>query len=218
MQYYTPGIMQGIQNASEPILGGAFRWSADRYARKWGREHGYADDSAEVKARADELCQHEVTHLPHAFVWTGSAAGLNILTQKFITKNPGKTSHLIYGKALGSIGTLALVLGLRTLAPAKIQQLDEWNTKNLAEPITRRVSRWLGIDDATVDRVLDKEREFADGHHIQEQAETQNPATTDHGSDKSSRESQLQTSAPNTHVHSQNASVSRPISLLRLIG
>lgn len=207
MQHYTPGIMRGIQNVTEPLLSKPFHWSADRYSRKWAYENGFDANSPEARARAQELYTHEVDHLPHAFVWTGSAAGLNILTQKAIGSK-GATSHLIAGKALGSIGTLGLVLLFRSLAPGKVQQLDDWNTKNIAEPLTRRISGWFGVDSATVDRVFDREREREDGHRIIEKT------VAEKSSDKAADEGRK----PAAKIHSAEAKLLTPTSFARIIG
>lgn len=165
MQYVAPGFMRGIQTVSEPVLGPAFRWSANMHARNWGRQNGIALNSDEVKEYADEVYEHEVTHLPHAFVWTGTAAIGNVATQKILFPKKYIPS-LVVGKAAGSFATLVTVLGFRTLAPGQAQKLDKWNTENIAEPATRKISRWLGIDEEVVERVLEEEREHLDGHQL----------------------------------------------------
>lgn len=164
MQHYTPWAMKGIQNVTEPVLGPLFQWSANRYARKWAYEQGMDDHAPEAREKAAEMYQHEVEHLPHAFVWTGAAAGLNVFSQKYITRSKATIDSMVLGKSLGSIGTLITVLGLRSMFPRKVEELDEWNTKNIAEPATRWVTRKLGIDDEVVERVLEEEKQMHEGH------------------------------------------------------
>lgn len=166
MQHYTPWAMKGIQATAEPFLGPLFHWSAERYAKQWAYEQGMADDAPEVRARAAELYTHEVEHLPHAFVWTGAAAALNVVSQKYITRSKATVDSMVLGKLAGSAGTLITVLGLRSVFPHKVEQLDEWNTENIAEPATRWISKRLGIDDDVVSRVLEEEHEMKDGHNI----------------------------------------------------
>lgn len=167
LQHYAPWAMDGIQTVTEPFLGPLFKWSSERYARQWAYEQGLPDNAPEVRARQQELYKHEVEHLPHAFVWTGAAAGLNIASQKYITRSKATIDSIALGKLSGSVGTLITVLGLRSILPHKVEQIDEWNAKNIAEPATRWVSKRFGISEDTVDKVLDEEREVRDGHHIE---------------------------------------------------
>jgi hypothetical protein len=158
VDYTMPWFMNGIQAVAEPVLGPAFRWSSARYAKDWAHEHGIAPDAPEVKQKQDEMYQHEVSHLPHAFVWTGAAAAGNLIFQKKALGVTSPWSHLAAGKLAGSAGTLLTVLSLRTLAPKTVDRIDEWNTRHIAEPLTRRVSGLIGIDADTVDKVLEESR------------------------------------------------------------
>lgn len=169
MQYVAPSVMNGIRTLTEPVLGGLFWWASGRNARHWGYEHGFEPNSPEVQARREEIYEHEVSHLPHAFLWTGFAAAGNVMTQKLMTPHR-YVSDMIKGKAAGSIGTLVTVLALRTLAPKTVEKIDRFNSDNIAEPLTRRIGSWFGIDNETVSRVLEREREFETGEQIIDEA------------------------------------------------
>lgn len=208
LQYVAPGFMRGIQSVSEPVLGSLFNWSANHAAHEWAEKHGLQDDDPAVRERANELYQHEVEHLPHAFVWTGSAAGINILTQK-IAGNKAPTWHMALGKLNGSLMTLAMVLGFRAFAPESAQRLDRFNSRHVAEPTTRWVSRLLGIDDKTVERVLEREREFDDGHQIKEKLRHRE-RHREHRHDEAHE--------PAPQVRAETAEALPPLRLSRLIG
>ena len=160
LDYTAPGVMRGIQTVAEPILGPVFQWSSARYAKQWAYERGLAPDAPEVIARKNEMYHHEVEHLPHAFVWTGAAAAGNLIFQKKVLGVGSPWGHLAAGKLAGSAGTLLTVLSLRTLAPSTVDRIDEWNARNIANPLTRKISGLLGIDAATVEKVLAEEKEF----------------------------------------------------------
>ena len=201
LQYVAPGFMKGIQNVSEPVLGPLFRWSSNHWAQEWGEKHGFANDSNEVRARAEEMYRHEVEHLPHAFVWTATSVGLNVAAQKALGSKD-KAWLTLVGKTGGSLATLGWVLGFRAFLPQTAQRVDAWNTKHIAEPTTRYFSRLLGVDSETVDRVLEREKEFADGHQIMEQ----------------SRLIKFSDDKPHSKVAADTAESLPPLQLTRLIG
>ncbi len=211
LQYYAPGFMKGIQTVTEPVLGPVFRWSANRYGRRWAREQGFDEDSPEAKARADQIYHHEVEHLPHAFMWTGSAAGLNIATQRLVGNRP-PIMHQAAGKAAGSVGTLITVLALRSFFPRSVQELDEKNAKYIAEPLTRWVSRQLGIDDETIEKVLQEERDFESG------ASVANSDMRVSYPEPYGKKDQELSATPKPHIATGNVEMLPPLQLTRLIG
>ena len=167
MDYAAPGLMRGIQTVSEPVLGPAFRWSSERHANKWAYEHGFESQSPEAKARAKELYDFEVEHLPQAFMWTASSSVMNLAVQR-LAGNTGYWRSMIAGKLNASLWPLITTLSIRSLAPNTAQRIDSFNTNYIAEPVTKRLSKLVGVDYESVQEALDEEHERADGHHILE--------------------------------------------------
>ncbi len=69
-QQYVPGFMRALEGGLEYTAGWAFKGGADSAARQWAKDHGKSSWDPETRAYATELYKHEVSHLPHAFLWT----------------------------------------------------------------------------------------------------------------------------------------------------
>jgi hypothetical protein len=123
VNHAAPNLARGIQAVSEPFMGPIFRLSADRQARKWGYDHGFDARSVEVQARAREIYDHEVDHLPHAFVWTAFSSIFNISFQRLLGNNKDPIWVLAASKVPASMMPLGVTLALRAAAPQTIQKL-----------------------------------------------------------------------------------------------
>lgn len=153
LQRFAPGFMHGIRRAMEPLVGSWFRSSAERGARHWAQKHGLAETSPEVEARAQELYEYEVSHLPQMAAWTVSSIGINYGVMKF--RNPGmKLTDFLAVKSLGSLVTAGLVLGARAASPTLAHGWDETVSRNLIVPATKILGTPFGVQAEHVDAVI----------------------------------------------------------------
>ncbi len=152
-----PKLMDNIRNVMEPVLGGYFRNGANRAAKKWAQSQGIAGDSSECQARAEEIYQHEVKHLPQALIWTASSISINLLAQKKLLGNPGPLWQLAVGKAVGASVSASLVVGARGMAPESARNWDRFTSKHLFLPATKAIGPLFGVDSDAVDRMAARE-------------------------------------------------------------
>jgi len=145
-QRLFPGAMDGIRNVLEVPLSPLFRMGAHRSAVAWATEHHLAVDGPEAKRKEHELYTKEVGHLPQTFMWTVSAIGLNIASQKYLLGNHDSWGNLLAAKGIGSAVTAALVVGTRSTIPAGAEKLDKFTSKHLINPVTGFVSGLFGVD------------------------------------------------------------------------
>jgi hypothetical protein len=139
MQRLFPGFMSSVSSYVEPAFSKAFKSSSMRDAKDWAIRHNYSVDSKECKERADRIYNYEIKHIPQALVWTTSAAGLNIVSQRALgSKAP--ISHLAAGKIGGSILTAGITLGGRMMFPRKAEKVDKFIGENLFIPIEDKIS------------------------------------------------------------------------------
>lgn len=154
-----PGFMDRLRGVMEPLLGPFFRNGARRSARRWAAENNVSQDSPEFAQRVEMIYRHEVDHLPQALMWTASSIAINLTTQR-LTGNRGPMWQLAAGKAAGASISAALVVGARGLAPQAARNWDRFTSQNLFLPATRAIGGLAGIDDAAVDRMVERENEL----------------------------------------------------------
>mgnify|MGYP000170839661 CR=1 FL=1 len=145
MQRYFPGFMQGIQTATQPLLGPIFRHGADKRARKWALEQGIALDDPRVKAKADEVFQYEVDHLPQAFTWTASSIAINIASQRWMFGNNHVPLWVLgVSKGVATAASAVALLGARSLFPDVVHKSDTWASKHIIQPSMRALGLKMG--------------------------------------------------------------------------
>lgn len=163
VQRMFPGFMQGLRDRIEPIAGAAYRGGAHRDAQNWGRKHGLALDSAEVKAREEYLYKHEMDHLPQAVVWNAFSIPINGAVQLGMEKPSavntpkkfmGFLTKFAIGKGFGTIFSNGILLGGRAVAPDAFIAWDKWNSDNVLKPVLYGPGQLLGIDKETADKVM----------------------------------------------------------------
>ncbi len=142
-QTYTPQLMQGMQSALEPVLGGAFRLGAKLSAKSWAARQGFTPDSPECKAKEAEIYAHEVGHLPQAALWTASSIGLNLATQR-ILGNKGALWQLAAAKAMGASLNTVAVVGARAALPQTARTWDQFTTEHIFEPTAEFTRKLFG--------------------------------------------------------------------------
>lgn len=160
-QRYAPGVMQKLEKTLEKVAGGMFRKTALHTARKEAQAFGGSVEAKAVEARAEELYQHEVKHLPLAAIWTASSIALNIGTQKLLG-NAAPLTHIAAGKGAGILFSSGLTVGLRALVPGKAQAWDRFSSEKLYLPATKKIGKLFGISGEHVDRMAEKQEKLAD--------------------------------------------------------
>lgn len=150
LRHLAPGVVNGIRSALSPIATPIFKRSSDRAAKKEFAAQGMDVNSPECQARAKEIFDMEMEHLPNAALWTVLSPAINITVQKGLLpkslRNDSPTSHLVAGKAIGSTVTSSLTVGLRNLNPKAAQKWDDTVTEKVAMPVLNVVSRLFGVD------------------------------------------------------------------------
>lgn len=158
LRQLAPGSVDVLRNIFKPLATPLFKQSTARAARKEFKAQGLDVDSPECAARAKQLFDQEMEHLPNAVLWTAVSPTINILTQKFILppkwRNPEPISHIVAGKAIGSTVTSGLTLGLRGLSPEKAQKWDDKMSEKVALPVVNIVSGMFGVDKAQLQQEL----------------------------------------------------------------
>ncbi len=159
MQRFAPGLMDGIGHGLSYIAGPVFRYGAERSGQAWAQQHGYAADSPQAKARAEEIYHHEITHLPQAAVWTVASTGICLGTLRALGDNYTLASNAA-AKLIGASASIAGVLGTRALAPETARSWDRWTSRNIYIPATKIVSGTVGVDGSVVERMAQKQEQF----------------------------------------------------------
>lgn len=150
MQRFTPWAMDGMRAVLEPLTGWMFRGGAKRASESWADKQGLARDHEAVVARARELYEYEMHHLPQMAVWTVASVLINFGVMKLLNKELDWGTFL-RGKALGAGTTAGLVFGMRAAAPDLAHGWDQTAGKHVVAPITRGVGKLFGIDDKAID-------------------------------------------------------------------
>lgn len=154
-QRYAPGFMNLIRRLSEPVLGGRFRSGAERNARSWAATHGFAENGEEAKAKAAELYEYELKHLPQAFVWNLFSIPINLFTQR-ATGNKASWGTLLTGKIFGSVISNGLLIGGRMLSPKTFGAIDKLN-EHVSLPVTNAVVKTLGMDGHSAEHAAEQQ-------------------------------------------------------------
>ena len=175
VQRMFPDFMHGLRKLLEPLTGWAFRLGANHTAQQWGRKAGFADDSAEVKARADMIYEHEVEHLPQAAVWNMFAYPIGAFGQKAMGHGRGY-GEIFKSKLVGAAVSNGLLIGGRMVAPGAAQQWDKVLGDNVFMPVGRVVGKAFGVDESTMEKVQKKHADMGWQERLEHEKET-SPAT-----------------------------------------
>lgn len=158
IQRYAPGAMEGLRNVLEPVMGPLFRKSAERAARQQATAFGLEADADAVQARADALYEHEMSHLPLAFVWTPISAAINLIVQKKFMHSEDSWGKLMATKAMTAAVATGTVFGVRSLFPTQIQNFETGVNQHVVSPAMQTVGQWVGMDRSSIKHALeDKE-------------------------------------------------------------
>lgn len=161
IQRFAPSFMQDIRNTLEPMLGWAFKWGAEGSAKQWGKRQFLDDSSAEVQNKQKEIYEHEMQHLPQAFVWNVFAFPVGMIGQRVEMFKHGMGDKAGWGrigkqKLIGAAISNGLLLGGRALWPSAFGGWDSFNSKNIIAPTTRVVGGLLGLDKEAIERGINK--------------------------------------------------------------
>lgn len=165
IQRTAPGFMHGLNTVLEPLFGDLFRMGANASSKVWAKKNGLDPEGPEARAKARSTYGHEVDHLGQAAVWTASAFGLNVGIQRMTETfkppvgGPQSWGKLIASKGLGSTVSSAALIGLRGFGPAAAENWDDWTSKHIFIPATRKVSQWIGLSDEAIKDFEKKEHE-----------------------------------------------------------
>ena len=163
VQRLLPGLMHGISKTVEPLFGDLFRAGAGASSKLWARKHGLDPNGPEALEKARTTYNHEAEHLGQAVMWTATAFGLNVGiqygTETWKPPIGGRTklSTLISAKGIGSTISSAALIGLRGFGPSVAENWDDWTSKHVFIPATRKVSHWFGVSNEALDRFEKKE-------------------------------------------------------------
>lgn len=155
MQRFTPGVMNGIRSALEPMVGGFFRRGTQRAAENWGIKNNLAADDQAVVDRAQELYEYEVSHLPQMAVWTLSSVLINFGVMKFRDRNLA-FKEFIGPKAAGAAVTAGLVVSARALSPNGAHSWDQTMGHHVVAPLTKLIGKPFGVKEEDVERFAKK--------------------------------------------------------------
>jgi hypothetical protein len=157
VQRLFPNFMHGLRTIFEPLLGWAFRGGANRTARHWGAEHGLAADDAQVKAHADAIYEHEVSHLPQAVVWNMFAYPIGAVAQKM--GGHGRSYPEIFkSKLVGAVVSNGLLIGGRMIAPGAAQKWDAMTSDTIFLPASKTLGKVFGVDEEAIERAAKKNK------------------------------------------------------------
>ncbi|MGE0755143.1 MAG: hypothetical protein AB7L92_08305 [Alphaproteobacteria bacterium] len=178
-QRYAPGFMDWVSGEMEKVLGKHYMRGAEAAAKQWAQKQGLYEDSAECRQHADEIYRYEVRHFGQAAVWTVASIGLNIASQKYITNNRHPVSYMLLYKTLGAATSAALLLGGRAYVPETFRKWDQWTADNIFTPSTKTIGKLFGVDEQTVDNVVNKEKELTEKkweERVEQKTEEATPA------------------------------------------
>jgi hypothetical protein len=171
---FAPRAVDVIRKMAAPIASPIFKRSTSRAARKEFMAQGFDPNSPECTARAQEMFNVEMRHLPNALLWTVFSPIINLSVQKGLLKtihrgdwdetgkirgkweNTSKLSHLALAKGIGATITSGLTLGIRNMSPKSMQKWDDKIASQVAGPIIERVSHLFGVDKEELKQHLDE--------------------------------------------------------------
>ena len=155
VQRLFPNFMNGLRNLLEPLVGWAFRGGANRTARNWAQNQGLAADAPEVKSYAEEVYQHEMSHLPQAVVWNMFAYPIGAVVQKNTGHNRSY-SEIFKSKAIGAIVSNGLLIGGRMIEPGAAQKWDAAMGERVLLPVGKKVGKLFGVDEKTMEHAANR--------------------------------------------------------------
>lgn len=155
VQRFFPGFMNVIRHALEPLAGGVFRKGANRDAQKWANDQPVPVSNEEVVAKAHELYEYEMSHLPQAVVWNAFSIPINLMTQRSMHSSLSYREMAV-GKIFGAAVSNTLLIGGRAMAPNTFHRWDQWNSSNIVVPITKTVGSVFGADTSKVDEIAQR--------------------------------------------------------------
>lgn len=178
VQRLFPDFMHGLRKILEPVFGWAFRLGANHTARQWAKKQGIASDAPEVKTRADMVYEHEISHLPQAAVWNMVAYPIGAFAQKAMGHGVAY-GQIFKSKLVGAAVSNGILIGGRMIAPGAAQKWDEFTSDKLFLPVSRTVGRVFGIDQKTMEKAAQRQKEGVDGQWQERVGESKQPAQRD---------------------------------------
>lgn len=157
LQHFAPDAMEGLRKTLEPVMGPLFRKSAERAAKQQATAFGLEIDNEAVQIRANELYEHEMSHLPLAFVWTPISAAINLIVQKKFLHDSHSWGELLATKAITATLATGTVFGVRSLFPTQIQNFETGVNQRVLSPVMQTVGQWVGMDRNNIRKALESE-------------------------------------------------------------
>ncbi|MFM9890987.1 MAG: hypothetical protein ACKVOE_10210 [Rickettsiales bacterium] len=160
VQRLFPNFMNSLRKLMEPLTGWAFRIGANHSARSWAKKEGLAADAPEVATHAEEVYQHEISHLPQALVWNMFAYPIGAVAQKM--GGHGRSYPEIFkSKLVGAVVSNGILIGGRMIAPGAAQKWDQVTGENVFLPVSKTVGKIFGVDGKTIEKVANKKKDNA---------------------------------------------------------
>ena len=160
VQRFLPGVMDGIRYVAEPVMGDLFRQGAKAATKKQMLDAtlaGYPLSKDAYQDHVRSLYHYEVQHLPQGLLWTGVAALLNVKIMKNVLKVPDAERILWEGKAKGAAISAGALFAFRGVATEQANHWDNWSTKHVFMPATKKIGHLFGIKEEDVQRLADKQ-------------------------------------------------------------
>ena len=155
IQHYAPWLMDGLRKGLEPVFGPVFRRSCHRAAKQQAAAFGVKANQEVINARANALYEHEMAHLPLAFIWTPLSATINVTLQKMVLQDRLSWGNLILSKAVASVMSAGTVFSVRSLAPTHVQKFEAGLNTNVLTPAAQWAGKLAGMDKETIRHALD---------------------------------------------------------------
>lgn len=152
VQRFFPGFMSSLRHMLEPFAGGLFRRGANRDALRWANDQTTPVDAEQITAKAQELYEYEMSHLPQAVVWNAFSIPINLFAQR-LTHSNLSYREMAVGKIFGAAVSNTMLIGGRAMAPDTFHRWDQWNSRNIVVPTTKFVGRVFGADTSQVDEI-----------------------------------------------------------------
>ncbi len=157
VQRVFPYFMHGLRGIIEPAVGWAFRMGANHAAKGWAKQQNITD-TALIDARAQQLYEHEVSHLPQAVVWNMFAYPIGAFGQKAL--GHGRSYPEVFkSKLVGGLVSNGLLIGSRMIFPAAAQRWDATLGESIYLPVTKKIGTLFGVDETATEAALKHRRE-----------------------------------------------------------
>lgn len=155
VQHFAPGFMTTLRKGIEPVFGAYFMKSAERAAKQQTNAFGLNADPKKIEARAQAIYEHEMSHMPLAFLWTFFSSAFNLTFQKKVLKVDDSWGRLTAYKAGASVLSTGTVFAIRSLAPTKVHKFENAVNNNIVSPIVLGVGKTMGVDENKIKSSLD---------------------------------------------------------------